>query len=180
MQRRQIIVITLAGWLALGSLGAMLVRLQTRVAHGQTATEQESPSGKKELDKSGISRFMRAKLDSSQQVLEGLVTEDYKLIEQGAQQMQLMSKAAEWQIIPGPVYAQYSTEFQRSAEQLAKHAKDKNIDAAGLSYMQLTMNCVSCHRYIRGAKIAQGEPVPPGLLEQPFGTKLVSHQTTAP
>ena len=119
------------------------------VLAGVTVTEQKAQPKKKQLDKSGISRFMRAKLDSSQQVLEGLVTEDYKLIEQGAQQMQLMSKAAEWQIIPGPVYAQYSTEFQRSAEQLAKHAKDKNIDAAGLSYMQLTMNCVSCHRYIR-------------------------------
>lgn len=91
------------------------------------------------------------------------MTDDYDKIRLGGQRMVIMSKAAEWSSIEGPVYAQYSSEFRRAAQNLIKAAEDKNTDGAALAYVNLTLNCVNCHDYIRGAKVAAGEPVPDGL-----------------
>ena len=113
-------------------------------------------------DENKVAKFMRAKLGSSQSVLEGLVVEDFEKVRQGAQRMLVMSKATEWQVIQGPVYDQYSSEFQHSAKQLIEMAKQKNIDGATLAYMRLTMNCVSCHKFVRTAQIAANEE--PSLL----------------
>lgn len=105
--------------------------------------------------------FMRAKLESAQQVLEGLAVEDFQLIKKGADRMQAMSKATEWHLIEGPIYAHHSAEFRRCCEDLAKRADQKNIDAAAMSYMQLTMACVSCHRYVRSTRVVQNnQPLP--------------------
>jgi hypothetical protein len=113
--------------------------------------------------KSKISKFMRAKLAASQSVLDGLVTEDYDKIQKGAETMIVMSKASDWQVIQGPTYAQYSSEFRRAAERLAKRAKAKQLDSAALAYMHVTMTCINCHKYVKNAKVAQGEPLSPGL-----------------
>ena len=99
--------------------------------------------------------FMREKLEHSQKVLEGLATEDFKLIRHAAQRMQVMSKATEWEIIEGAEYAQLSAEFRRACEQLAKRAEEKNLDAAAVSYLQMTMACIDCHKFVRGTRIAQ-------------------------
>lgn len=104
--------------------------------------------------------FMREKLKDAQQVLEGLATEDFKLIREGAAHMQLMSRATEWQVVEGPIYAEYSAEFRRCCEQLAKRADEKNTKAATLSYMQLTLACINCHDFVRSSKIARNEPDP--------------------
>jgi hypothetical protein len=104
-----------------------------------------------------ITTFMRKKLDASKTVLDGVVTENFVKIKKGADEMLVMSKAAEWNAIQGPVYQQYSSEFRRSVERLIKEADDKDIDGAGLAYMQLTMNCVSCHNYVKGAHVAQDD-----------------------
>lgn len=100
--------------------------------------------------------FMREKLKDAQKVLEGLATEDFKLIKEGAAHMQVMSRATEWHIVEGPVYAEYSAEFRRCCEQLAKRAEEKNAKAATLSYMQLTLACVNCHEFVRSTRVAQG------------------------
>jgi hypothetical protein len=113
--------------------------------------------------KSKVSKFMRAKLEAAQNVLDGLVTEDYGKIEKGAEKMIVMSKAADWQVIQGPTYAQYSSEFRRAAERLVKRAKAKQLDSAALSYMHVTMTCINCHKYVKNAKVARGEPLSPGL-----------------
>lgn len=98
--------------------------------------------------------FMRAKLDAAQDVLEGLVTEDFKKIKDGADQMNVMSQKAEWNVLQTPQYRLYSGEFQRLTEELARAATEQKVDASTLAYVQLTLSCVNCHRHVRGAKIA--------------------------
>lgn len=101
-----------------------------------------------------VRAFMRGKLDAAEDVLEGLVTEDFKLIQQGADHMRVMGKRAEWNVLKTPDYIAHSAEFQRAAEQLGKSARDEKLDAAALAYLQLTMSCINCHKHARGAKIA--------------------------
>lgn len=97
--------------------------------------------------------LMALKLDYSKNVLEGLTLEKMDLVAKNAQDLKLLSAAAEWEpaTVPGPLYLVYTREFQRIADSLAENARDKNLDAATLSYVQLTMNCVECHKYVRSA-----------------------------
>lgn len=118
----------------------------------------DDPAGKPK--EAPIKRFMRAKLVHSQKALEGLVTDDYELVARSAAQLQAMSKAEEWAVIEGPIYAQHSAEFRRAAEQLEKVAKENKADAAALAYMSVTMSCLNCHEFVRGTRIARGNDAP--------------------
>lgn len=108
--------------------------------------KKNSQPGQKKL---AVKAFMRGKLDATKQVLEGLVTENYDLIQRGSDKMRVMSMRAEWNVVQGPIYGQYSASFRRSAELIAKAAKEKNVDGASLVFLQLTMNCVNCHKFTR-------------------------------
>ncbi len=127
----------------------------------KTVELQPVADEEEDLD-SKVATFMRKKLTASQMVLEGLVTEDYDMIEKGAKSMEAMSRASDWQMIKGPIYKQFSSEFRKTSEDLAKAAKDENVDAAGLAYMRLTMGCITCHNFVRSTMMADA-PAGPGF-----------------
>jgi hypothetical protein len=55
------------------------------------------------------------------------------------------SQAAEWEVptIPDATdYVAFTTEFQRYADDLARNAREHNIEGATLAWVKLTMNCV--------------------------------------
>ena len=95
------------------------------------------------------SPFMRAKLASSQLVMEGLVTENFELISKGALQMTKMSEAAEWPRAPDKVYDHFSEQFRRLAGKLRRLARDENLEGASFTYMHMMATCISCHDYVR-------------------------------
>lgn len=99
-----------------------------------------------------VADFMRAKLGHSQHVLEGLALEDYDLIARGAQELALASQASSWQVLQTEEYARQSAEFRRSCDALRTAAKQKNLDGAALAWMEVTMKCVQCHKYVRDQK----------------------------
>lgn len=98
--------------------------------------------------------FMRKKLVHSQNVLEGLTMENWDQVTRHAQQLSLLSQAAAWQVLQTPEYAQRSTEFRRAADALTEAARKHNLDGATLAYLEVTSKCVSCHKYVRGVRIA--------------------------
>ncbi len=111
-------------------------------------------SAAQEEDKHTRSDFMRQKLEYSKNVLEGLSLEQYPTIEKNAKALKVLSQAAEWEVpmIPNLTdYVALTSEFQRYTDDLAKAAKQGNIDGATLAYVKLTMNCVQCHKYVRFA-----------------------------
>ncbi len=101
-----------------------------------------------------IKVFMRAKLDHSQRVLEGLTTEDYDMIRKHAGQLEVLSQEAAWQVLQTPEYRQQSLEFRRAAQALKEAAEKENIHAAALAYVDVTMKCVRCHQYVRDVRNA--------------------------
>lgn len=112
-----------------------------------------SACGQDPLKPKTRAHFMRQKLDLSKQLLEGLVKEDYPQISENARKLKALSKAAEWNVgeIPNvDEYLLFTTDFRRVTDDLMKKAKDRNIDGATLAFSRLTMNCVECHRFIRG------------------------------
>ncbi len=76
-----------------------------------------------------VNVFMCDKLTSSQNVIEGLTTENYDLIEAGAVRMLVMSKAAEWRVGDGPQYKQDTVEFVNACKDLIVQSKARNIEA---------------------------------------------------
>ena len=94
--------------------------------------------------------FMRAKLTSSQKLLEGLVTEDFERIQKGAAEMKMLSKAKSWPTADDKVYNHHNTAFQMHCDKIVKLAKEKNLEGVKFTYLQLTTSCVDCHSYVRG------------------------------
>lgn len=106
-----------------------------------------------------VQTFMKAKLRHAQDVLEGLAIEDFDKIAKSAQEMSLLSRASNWQVLQTPKYVEHSEEFRRAVDRIIKAAKDGNLDAATLGYVELTMRCVDCHKYVRSSRIG-ARPLP--------------------
>jgi len=112
-----------------------------------------------------VKELMKQKLQNSQKVLEAIATNDFDGLEKHAGELILISKEAEWKVVKTPRYENYSNDFRRNAESLIQSAKEKNIDAAALAYVDLTLNCVKCHKHVREVRMTRIEhkdlaPVP--------------------
>lgn len=99
-----------------------------------------------------VRAFMRLKLEHSERVLEGLALGDFGMIKQHAEKLGSLSQDENWQVLQTADYRHHSAAFQRIANRLAKAAQEQNIDSAALEYVQLTLTCVNCHRYVRDEK----------------------------
>ncbi len=104
-----------------------------------------------------VRRFMRAKLEHAKNSLEGLTVENFEMIGKNADRMTKLSESALWRVYQTPEYVRLSTEFRLSSAALKKASIKKDIDAATLAYMKLTMRCVECHKYVRSIRIAKGD-----------------------
>lgn len=103
--------------------------------------------------------FMRDKLELSQKILEGLANEDYDLMIAKATRLSAMSQEAGWQAFENPDYAEHSATFRKNVDSLIRAAKKKNLDGATLAYVRMTMNCVDCHKFVRGKLVASLPPL---------------------
>jgi hypothetical protein len=101
--------------------------------------------------------LMKRKLESSQKVLEALAMNNFDQISKHAGELVSLSNQAEWKALRTPEYEFFSNDFRRSANEMVKKAKDKNIDGATLAYVQLTFSCVRCHKYVREVRNVQIE-----------------------
>lgn len=98
--------------------------------------------------------FMREKLGQSQKLLGALATEDFFTLGQASQRLSAMTQEASWQAFQNPDYTQFSANFRTHANALTKAAKEKDVDAATLAYVRMTMSCVDCHKFVRGRLVA--------------------------
>ena len=103
--------------------------------------------------------LMRAKLASSQKVVEGLMVQDLSLVRSGALELEKICEATEWHAKGDQVYAHYRAELQRTAKKLAMLAQNDDLDGATYTYMHSITTCMSCHTYCRDVlHVARTEP----------------------
>ena len=136
-----------AGW-AVAALVAVLVGV------GKADDKPKPPAPKKPT-------VMQRKLTHAQKVLEGLAKEDYDKIRAGADGLVECVKDATWRINDTDKYVLFSGDFLRSAENLRTAAKDKKVDTAALAYVDMTLTCVKCHRYLRDEGITRAPDLSP-------------------
>jgi hypothetical protein len=118
------------------------------LAGGMTSLSGQAKEATKES-------LMKRKLRHSQKVLEGVALGDFKMIAAHAEELIDISKEAEWKAIRSPRYEVFSNDFRRTADTLIKKAREKNLDGAALSYVELTLTCVRCHKYVREVRMAR-------------------------
>lgn len=99
-----------------------------------------------------LSAFMKAKLEHSEKVLEGLAREDFDLIAKHSAAISLLCEDELWSVMQTPEYIERSKEFRRSVYAITEAARKKNLEAAAFAYVDSTMKCVSCHKYVRQAR----------------------------
>lgn len=104
------------------------------------------------------SKFMQRKLDYTRTVVDGLATEDFQKIAKGAQDLMLLSHEADWKVVTTPEYLKMSQEFRETTERLRNQGQQKNLDGAALAYFEVTLNCIRCHKQLRG-----GAPIINGI-----------------
>jgi hypothetical protein len=100
---------------------------------------------------------MKFKLYYAQSVLGAIATEDYSLLATNAHNLTELTKQVSWRIRHTPEYERLTRDFRRQTAALAKTAKEKNVDAATVAYFQMTVSCVTCHKYLRGQGITLPE-----------------------
>ncbi len=129
------------------------------LAWGQQTLQMPEPG------RDQLSGLMRAKLSSSQRVVEGLMAGDFGLIRKGGEDMMKICDATEWRTREDQVYAHYRGELRRSAIKLIKQADEKSLDGAAYTYMHSMTTCISCHEYCRNvlrvASVLPQSPVAP-------------------
>jgi hypothetical protein len=120
------------------------------------AADKEAKSVQRDDDGKGkrLAKFMRAKLGSTDKILEGLVTEDFEKIAEGAKELETLSSAEQWRVSNDAMYAHFSADFRLVAKNLQKDAADKELDAASMKYIRLTLSCIECHKFVRATLVA--------------------------
>jgi hypothetical protein len=108
---------------------------------------QNPPNKLKDSEK--LEQFMQMKLEHSQAIMQGLATEDFELIAKEAQQLLALSLESSWEVHTTQAYLDQSSDFRRSLHLISEAAHEENLDRAALGYMNLTVHCIECHRYLR-------------------------------
>ena len=108
-----------------------------------------------------LPEIMRAKLDHTQQILEGIVLAQFEIIERNANDLRILSDLSTWNVLRTTEYLRYSSDFRDTAERLTQAAIDRNLDAATLAYVELALKCVECHKHVRGVELARDHREPP-------------------
>jgi len=151
----------LAYRVGLSCLGSVL--LAALVYSGLVSEAQEQPKGSTaqkpltEPKKAELRAFMRAKLEASNKVLEGLCTEDMALVAEGAKALRKMSDAERWHVTNDVMYKQFSNEFRKITDDLLKAAEEDKPDRATIKWLDVNVSCLDCHRFVRGLRIVDNK-----------------------
>jgi hypothetical protein len=136
---------------AIASAGIPLIWVG-RSSVADDPAEKTDPPATGEL---ALREFMRLKLEASGRILEGLSTDDLDLVRAGASDLHEMSNAERWRVSADPLYRQFSGDFREATQQLMQAADDRNPDRAAMKWIDATMCCLDCHRFVRGMRIAE-------------------------
>jgi len=124
------------------TLALMTLPLLTAAIGEQTPNTQQA---KRRIS----ATLMRSKLEHSKAILGGLATEDFAAIRKGAKAMRELTVLEHWIHSDTPQYKAQLNVFWLANDGLIQAADEKNLDGAALSYTQLTLSCVNCHKYVR-------------------------------
>ena len=93
--------------------------------------------------------IMKEKLELAQKLLAGLSKDELDGVATDAAALAALTRDARWRIQETPEYLSRSVEFERTAMTLGASAGNKNADGAAFAWVQLSTQCLDCHRWFR-------------------------------
>jgi len=114
------------------------------------ADKQDEPEG-------ALERFMRQKLLASSLILEGLCTENLKMVSDGSDTLMKMSREEHWRVSNDMMYRRYSEQFVHAVEELKHEADDNDMNGSSMAWVDVTMKCLKCHEWVRNTVLADAE-----------------------
>jgi hypothetical protein len=124
-------------------------------APADISEKQEGSGDKKDEPVGSLHRFMRQKMQASNLILEGLCMDDLKAVAMGTHTLLKMPSEARWRVSNDMMYRRYSNEFVQAVEELQKEAEENDIDSASMAWVNVTMKCMKCHKWVRNTVLAE-------------------------
>lgn len=97
---------------------------------------------------------MRDKLIHTNEILEAILRSDYESLDRESAALVRATELPAWSVLKSPEYLRQSATFISAIQNLREAAKARDLDAAALDYMSLTLTCFQCHKHIKGTRIA--------------------------
>jgi len=102
-----------------------------------------------------LTSVMREKLDHTQKILEAVVTSDWVSLETHTRELEELTNDPRWMVLRYSEYAQHSAAFVRAVHALHQAAVQRDIDKTPRAYVDVTLKCVECHRYLARERLAK-------------------------
>jgi hypothetical protein len=112
---------------------------------GQDPVPKVKPKTKKEL--------MKRKLVLGQELLASLTLNELDKAAAQAEELLALPRDPAWKMVKTEAYQGYISDFKRATQGIIQASKDRNLEAAKLNYLGLTMTCFHCHAYVRDGKV---------------------------
>ena len=145
------------GWIGVAAAGIALVGVLTQVQ----AQRRDKP----------VAQIMKNKLIHAQDVLGAIAVSDFDKVRLNSAALLSLTQQAEWKAMEDPAYLVYSGQFRDALKKMETSAVAKNLDGSTVGYMQMTMACVNCHKFIRDRMQAAAPTLDATLLASVEGKK---------
>ncbi|MEZ6061574.1 MAG: hypothetical protein R3C19_14605 [Planctomycetaceae bacterium] len=141
-------------FIAAAALTAITIALSPPQVAESAAQSQESDSHT--TDKAELRQFMRAKMAMVHKIVDGIATEDFRLIRDGGMELAALSTSARWKSPKDPYYQNYSAGFEHAVKHLIDAADSESLEKVTFAYIHVTVSCTACHQHVRGTvRVAQ-------------------------
>ncbi len=148
--RRHSSLLLMIAIVILGTTWALQLR-SSRADDKTKAADKAAQDEKPGVRKAAVRAFMRKKLAATDRILEGLATENFDLIAEGAKQLKATAGAAEFMEYDDSDYVEHANDFRRIVNKLGVAAKERRLDGSTLAFLDVTLSCIECHKHVRGA-----------------------------
>ncbi|HLE68600.1 MAG TPA: hypothetical protein VJH87_02870, partial [Vicinamibacteria bacterium] len=95
-----------------------------------------------------VEMLMKAKAGYAHRLLDAVVLGELETARDQAFRLKAVAGTADWNVMDTPEYVRESEAFIRATDRLLQSAGSKNPEAVALAYMEVTLSCVHCHRYV--------------------------------
>lgn len=97
---------------------------------------------------SPVETLMKAKAGYAHRLLDAVVLGELETVRDQAFRLKAVAETADWNVMDTPEYVRESDAFIRATDRLLQAAASKNHEAVALAYVEITLTCVHCHRYM--------------------------------
>ncbi len=147
-------LVPIVALIALGSVAWQAVPPQRGDASGVAGKKADQQPQKKQELEPALRKFMLQKLEASNDVLAGLMTDDFDRIANAADKLSRMSQAEEWRVSNDPTYARFGREYRQAIERLKSKTRKSAPEQTAVAWMNVTLSCIECHQWVRNTIIA--------------------------